>query len=500
MKIIIIILFLVSFFHDSLSAYRVSNIIEGTNRSERLIGESDTIIFGLRGHDRLMGRSNDDDSIMVGGIGNDRYYAASRSIITIADSGGGSEILYARNICYYCNTTKIATYDGGRHAVFGNTRTRARVVILDWRTTRNRIERVFLRDRRLTYSFVTRYLKRMDVYLGDLSQGALRRWTVYMPSTRDTRNAISYYQSKERLAQRRADRFKQGFSFEPLNSFNDVATVSLGSENQNLSYQYGEILDNEIDQDIDVYSRSTFDELSNLSALGKPKSNALSYAFKYNDLFQLDFANYLTLANSNDLMINSEDVLLHSYGLKGTFQLNKQFKIIVGRKIKKDGLGFNGRNSFFNIANIYNSRITMNQIGFSYDFTSNLNFSASYSEGVGELNVADNFFIKANNDIKLKSYGFDITKKQILSEDDALVFSYSVPTYIQSASANLITYNAFGTSEENIKYSNNKLENYNLAYTHKIKENSALSFSVSRREYDLYPANKYVTLSYSQDF
>jgi hypothetical protein len=372
-KFILLATLFVSF--EGFSKYRVSNTDIGTNKKERLYGDSDTITFGLKGNDRLYGRYGTDESILVGGKGHDRYYSANNAVITIADYGNGKDRLFARNICFYCSSSKVATYDNGRHLIFGNTWTGARIVMLDWKKKSNRIEKIYLSDKNLSYNYVRKNLKRMEGYLGDLNRGSLRRWSVGMPSKRNTSSAIRYYKKKARSYERRANRFSQGFSYSALDNYNGLANLSYSNEKHNVSYQYGEFFNNDIDQDIEVYSRSNFDGYNNYAFDENSKTNAINYAYKLNDNVQFSFGSYQMLTEDNQLMIDSDQSLLHTYGMKGSFQVHDNFKIIAGHKFKEDEQGLNGDKNFFNLTDIQSSKTSMSQIGFSYDISTTMNIS-----------------------------------------------------------------------------------------------------------------------------
>ena len=500
-KLKYLILFCGLFSNLAFSTYRVGNEQIGTNRGDFMYGERDTISYGLKGRDYMIGGYGDDNSILVGGEGNDFYFTANNSLITISDSGrGGADRLFARNICFYCSSTRVATYDGGKHLIFGNAVTGAKVVLINWKERLNRIEHVYLSDKRVTYNFVRRNLTRMYGYLGDLSKAGLRRYGVDMPSKRKTSNAIKYYAWKNYIHQNKANRFNQGFSYVPLDNLNKISTMSYSNENHNISYQYGQILGSEIDQEIEVYSKSNFDEYSNIYTLDNLKSNAFSYNYKYNDHFQLKFANHQILSDDNQLMMYEDESLIHKYGVKGTFQVSEQFRIIAGHKIKKDRQGLNGNNSFFNLSNIKSSRTSMSQIGFSYDITANLNISSTYSQGDGELDIVENFYIKANDDLKLKSYGFDVSKKQLFTDKDSLKFSYSVPEYVYGGSASFIVPEFFGEAAENVDYKGEKLKNYSLAYTREVGENATLNLAVTLAEQGSSSTRTFATITYGFEF
>ena len=497
-KFILLAALFVSF--EGFSKYRVSNTDIGTNKKDRLYGSSDTITFGLKGNDRLYGRYGTDESILSGGKGRDRYYSADDALITIADNGKGYDKLFARNVCFYCSSSKVATFDRGRHLVFGNAWSGARIVILDWKKKSNRIEKIYLSDKNISYKYVKKNLKKMSGYLGNISKSKLRRYGVDMPSKRNTSSAIRYYKKKAKKYERRANRFSQGFSYSALDNYNGLANLSYSNERHNVSYQYGEFFNNDIDQDIEVYSRSNFDEYNNYSFDDNSKTNAINYAYKLNDNVQFSFGSYQMLTEDNQLMIDSDQSLLHTYGMKGSFQVHDNFKIIAGHKFKEDEQGLNGDKSFFNLTDIQSSKTSMSQIGFSYDISSTMNISSSYSQGVGEIDIVDNFYVAANDDLKLKSYGFDVSKKQLFSEKDSLKFSYSVPSYVYSGSTSFKLPELFGESAESVNYKGERLENYSLAYTRKFDGNQVLNLAVSVNETALGPTNTFATLTYGFEF
>jgi len=156
---------------------KVGNLkeIRGTSAIDFLAAKDKQIAFGLSSDDKLKAVSDPllgikNGSVLVGGFGNDTYRASKKGVTVVLDYGDSSEInrLIAKGIGINSETSFAAEIDN-RHLFAGDTKSEQYVLIIDWKTPRNRIERVSLADGDYKYDDIRANYKGLAGYLGNFS-------------------------------------------------------------------------------------------------------------------------------------------------------------------------------------------------------------------------------------------------------------------------------------------------------------------------------------------
>lgn len=469
----------------------------GTNNQNNCYGASRTVYYGLGGNDTFRSRGGAEYQIFAGGNGNDAYHTEENSFMTIADtSPSRNDVLYAPHFTFFGGTTFVATYHRGRHLIAGDTRNGAVVVWLDYKNRLNAIENVIMPDMNVRYNFIRTKLHRLRNYLGDLSQRPLYNIGVAMPHPRLVINALRYYKSRAIRIQR-ANRFNQGYHFKQSFDDNDYTSMSFSDDKNILSYEFGDIYHTNLDQDMELYRLNSFDQ--NAQDMSEFNNAQLtSYTYKLTDDIEVNFSNYLKTRSREIHLAQSPDTHNHTYGVKVNYKFSKNLTLTLGHKFNKDNMGLLGKTDYFGFgfSNAISSSSESTQIGFDHR-KNNWRFAASMLHGSAEVELTRNPFLRIDDNMSMKSYGFEVERSQLFNSQDKLTFSYSVPAYIDSANLVNTTGSLFGESNYTEKVHNiNKYEAYSLNYDQQVSDDELVIFSAMKRKFDNVEDQDYYFVNY----
>lgn len=472
---------------------------------ENCYGDSKVLYMTLDGDDSFRSRYGAEYQIFIGGNGNDTYHTEERSFMTIADtSPSRNDVLYAPHFTFFGGTTFVATYHGGRHLIAGDTRNGAVVVWLDYKNRLNAIENVILSDMNVRYNFIRTKLHRLGNYLGDLSKRSLYNIGVDMPHPRLVINALRYSRSRAIHLQRSMNfnlRFNQGYQFKQSFNENDYTSMSFSDDKNILSYEYGNIYHTNLDQDMELYRLNSFDQ--NAQDMSEFNNAQLtSYTYKLTDDLEVNFSNYLKTRSREMHLAQSPDTHNHTYGVKVNYKFSKNLTLTLGHKFNKDNMGLLGKTDYFGFGftNAISSSSESTQIGFDHR-KNNWRFAASMLHGSAQVELTRNPFLRIDDNMSMKSYGFEVERSQLFNSQDKLSFSYSVPAYIDSANLVNITGSLFGESNYTEKVHNiNKYEVYSLNYDHQLSDNALVTFSAMKRKFDNTENQDYYFINYNIEF
>jgi len=476
-----------------------------TNNQNTVYGSSNQIYYGLGGDDTFIPRYGADRLIFAGGNGNDIYHTGERSVVTLADtSASRNDILYAPHFRFWGTRTRVATYHGGRHLIAGDTVTGSVIVWIDFKNRLNAIENVVMPDMNLRYNFIRTKLHRLGGFLGDLSQKGLYDLGVVMPHPRVVINGLRYYKSRAiriQRANRFNHRFNQGYQFKQSFNENDYTSMSFSNDKNFLSYELGDIYHTNLDQDMELYRLSSFDQnAQDVSDFNN--AQLTSYAYKLSDDIEINLSNYIKTRSHEMALAQTSDIHIHTYGAKVNYKLSENLTLTLGHKFNKDNQGLLGNTDYFGFGftNVISSTSESTQLGFGYR-ENNWRFAASILHGSTEVELAKNPFLRIDDNMSMKSYGFELERSQLFNSQDKLTFSYSVPPYIDSANLVNATGSLFGESDhtENI-HNINKYEVYSLNYDHELGDNALVMFSTMKRKFDNAEDQDYYFINYNIEF
>jgi hypothetical protein len=477
----------------------------GTNNQNNCYGASRTVYYGLGGNDTFRSRGGAEYQIFAGGNGDDAYHTEANSFMTIADtSPSRNDVLYAPHFRFWGNRSYVATYHRGRHLIAGDTVTGSVIVWIDYKNRLNAIENVVMPDMNIRYNFIRTKLHRLGNYLGDLSQRSLYNIGVAMPHPRTVINGLRYYKSRAiriQRANRFNHRFNQGYQFKQSFNENDYTSMSFSNDKNFLSYELGDIYHTNLDQDMELYRLSSFDQnAQDMSDFNN--AQLTSYAYKLSDDIEINLSNYLKTRSREMALAQTSDIHIHTYGVKVNYKLSENLILTLGHKFNKDNQGLLGKTDYFRFGftDAISSTSESTQLGFGYR-ENNWRFAASMLHGSAEVDLARNPFLRIDDNMSMKSYGFEVERSQLFNSQDKLTFSYSVPPYIDSANLVNATGSLFGESDhtENI-HNINKYEVYSLNYDHELSDNALVMFSAMKRKFDNARDQDYYFINYNIEF
>jgi hypothetical protein len=201
-------------------------------------------------------------------------------------------------------------------------------------------------------------------------------------------------------------------------------------------------------------------------------------------------------------LAQSPDTHNHSYGVKVNYKFSKNLTLTLGHKFNKDNMGLLGKTDYFGFGftNAISSSSESTQIGFDHR-KNNWRFAASMLHGSAEVELTRNPFLRIDDNMSMKSYGFEVERSQLFNSQDKLTFSYSVPAYIDSANLVNTTGSLFGESNYTEKIHNiNKYEVYSLNYDHQLSDNTLVMFSTMKRKFDNAEDQDYYFINYNIEF
>lgn len=486
------------------SSYQFGQSIDeyvGTNDSETIYGRSNRVYYGLSGDDNFYASYGNEHMIFAGGNGNDAYHTANSSFMTISDtSPSRGDVLYAPHFSFFGNTTYVATYHGGRHLIARDIRNDAVVVWIDYKNRLNAIENVVMSDMNVGYNFIRTKLHTRQNFLGDLSQSSFYNYGIALPSAGQVINSLRYYRSRAMRIQR-ANGFNQGYQFKKSFSENDYSSMSFSNDRNILSYEFGDIYHTNLDQDMELYSLSSFDQ----NAQGVSEFNnaqLASYAFKLTDDLEINLSNYFKTQSREMTPAQTSDIHSHSYGVKVNYNFSKNLTLTLGHKFNKDNQGLLGKTDYFGFGftNAISSSSESTQVGFDYS-KNNWRFAASMLHGSVIVDLARNPFLRIDDHMAMKSYGFEVERSQLFNSQDKLTFSYSVPPYIDSVNLVNTTGSLFGESNYSQKFHNiNKYEVYSLNYDYQVSDNALVTLSAMKRKFDNVEDQDYYFINYNIEY
>ena len=472
-----------------------------TNNRNRVYGLSNSMYYGLGGDDIFIPWYRSERLIFAGGNGNDQYHTGVNSIITIADtSPSRRDVLYAPHFRFWGNRSYVATYHGGRHLIAGDTVTGAVIVWIDYKNRLNAIENVIMPDMNIRYNFIRTKLHRLGNYLGDLSQRSFYNLGLGLPHPRSVINGLRYYKGRAIRIQR-ANRFNlsfnQGYQFNQSFNENDYTSMSFSDNKNILSFEFGDIYHTNLDQDMELYRLNSFDQNEqDMSEFNNVQ--LISYAYKLTDDIEINFSNYLKTWSREMPLSQSPDTHNHTYGVKVNYKFSENLTLTLGHKFNKDNMGLLGKTDYFGFGftNAISSSSESTQIGFDHR-KNNWRFAASMLHGSADVELTRNPFMRIDDNMSMKSYGYEVERSQLFNSQDKLTFSYSVPTYIDSANLVNTTGSLFGESNysENI-HDINKYEVYSLNYDHQVSDNELVILSAMKRKFDKVEDQDYYFINY----
>ena len=352
----------------------------------------------------------------------------------------------------------------------------------------------------IRYNFIRTKLHRLGNFLGDLSQRRFYNLGLVMPHPRVVINTLRYYKSRAIHIQR-ANRFNlgfnQGYQFKQSINENDNTSMSFSDDKNILSYEFGDIYHTNLDQDIELYRLSSFDQ--NAQDMSEFNNAQLtSYTYKLSNDIKINFSNYLKTRSREMPLAQSPDTHNHTYGVKVNYKFSENLTLTLGHKFNKDNLGFLGKRDYFGFGftNAISSRSESTQVGFDHK-KNNWRFAASMLHGSAEVELKKNPFLRIDDNMSMKSYGFEVERSQLFNSQDKLTFSYSVPAYIDSANLVNTTGSLFGESNHTEKIHNiNKYEVYSLNYDQQVSDDALVILSAMKRKFDNVEDQDYYFINY----
>lgn len=168
----------------------------GTSASDRIVGITGSVTFGLAGDDLMTSQAGSAYSILIGGSGADTYYSRANTTITIADRGGSAgDVLYTQTLGP--SSRAVTALIDNRHFVASNPDTGETVYILDFLKPENYIEEIRTPDGTYTTDGLWQFARSQPSFLGNLRWEDLTSRGLTQPfSTAETNEAISFYDKR----------------------------------------------------------------------------------------------------------------------------------------------------------------------------------------------------------------------------------------------------------------------------------------------------------------
>ncbi|MCP5428473.1 MAG: hypothetical protein H6964_10500 [Chromatiaceae bacterium] len=404
----------------------------GNNGNNRLNGSNDTIVYGLKGNDKLYSCRNCEDTGLMGGEGNDYYRTYSRnSFSEIMDNGGGNDRI-ASSLTFYrkSHRAQFATIDN-RHLVAFN-QYGTGFVVIDWKRSRNRIETFDFNDGEKSYSELKRDLKTLD-WLGNISFSRLER-EGFEYTKRDIRQTINYYSRREKSLSRKRFALSDNLSMSYSENLSDADYSS-----PSLRYSY--------DGDNYVEFGSTYDVIDYFSSshlLGI--DNQFSYIDESMRYAEVDgFMIGMTYALSPHLTINTVSFFQPENNIDGVNSRNSLtsgesisikyenedygFAALAAHEIEKGTLFANNINTkWFSIDSTSSLKLGLSA---AYHFDDVTTFSGWVQYGIADSDLAFSPFLEEPTGLSAFGWGMQLSRKNIFADNDRLNFKVSEPYNIK---------------------------------------------------------------------
>ena len=407
--------------------------IIGDKNNNRLYGNQQTLVFGLKGDDKLFSRSGTFD-FFSGGRGSDTYTLNGSSIAIIMDNSSAGKDTFSSKSMSWTETNRyetfFATFDkrhlviisGKRSRIAKNGKFRAGAIFLDWKKKKNRIETLKFRDKTRSGGYLRRNIKRSRNWLGNVSYDELEG--VSLGEKRQFKKDLKYLQKRERSLSRRRYSLTDNviisrYESDKISSSNE----GFGATMPSLEYKFSESKAIQLGSTFNTSKYFDASQMLGVSSQYSSDSQFLNYeeldGFMANLNYELNqniTANISWFTQPTDITdLSTQSTLVEGHAISMTYQ-GESFSLgllaanelenstVFGNLLERNWLKFHGGDS---------SKLGVKA---NYSPTDNVTLSAWYQYGVGDVELGFSPFLSQPEAIA--AYGWGI----MLESEDTLLF------------------------------------------------------------------------------